>query len=883
MIAPPRVALWLHERSLSCDEREAVIGDVIEEFNLRAAVNVASARRWIWAEACRSAPHNLGRRLRDQRGATDTVPQNGARMLNGFVTDLRFATRLLKRQPFVSFVALVSLAAGLGLNILLLALADAALVRPLPLHDPGRLVLLLLQRESGFMHNFSYPDYEELRRRATVVDSLVAYSAVETSMAGSDGATSVEGEVVSGNFFVALGVPLRTGRALSDADDAAGAPPAVVVSEALWRDRFGGAALSGQTVVLNGQPFTVVGVAGARFSGMQVGRNADFWVALAHSPGLAGGDLLGRPTTSWLTVVARLRDEATAESARQELDAILRRIRESSGRPVEPVVLQPGARGDSLLSGELASPMALLLAAGALVLLVACLNVVNLQLSRTEARRRELAVRSALGARRAQLVRLALIDGGLMAGAAGLAAVWLAVLLKDQAASLIALYGRPVALSIPFDGRVVGMAALLSGAAALVVGVLSSWQMLRRHSANLADGRGETGRRRPAQRALVVAQVALSMALLVGASLLVRTLDRLRHADLGFDPRGIAVLQVSPEMGRLARVAASTYFDEAVAAVEALPGVQSAGVAHVMPLDFGGSRTTIGIAGYTPAPDEDMELNFVRVSPGYFRTLGLSAREGRTFDERDRDGQPERIIVNETMARRFWPDGKATGRFVRFDSRAPFNVEVIGVVPDAHYRMVRELSTPTFYVPLAQWPSAAGVLHVRVTEPSSRLAELRRVVAAVNPAVPVIRAHTLPDQVERNIADERLAMTIGLTLALVALLLATAGLYATMAFNVGRRTREIGVRLALGARTTEVRSLVLREGLALALAGVACGLAFSIWVGRALRHQLYGVGALDVPSLIGAAVVLAAAALLASWLPARRAARVDPVIALRDC
>jgi putative ABC transport system permease protein len=883
MIAPPRVALWLHERSLSCDEREAVIGDVIEEFNRGAAVNVASARRWIWAEACRSAPHNLGRRLRDQRGATDTVPQNGARMLNGFVTDLRFATRLLKRQPFVSFVALVSLAAGLGLNILLLALADAALVRPLPLHDPGRLVLLLLQRESGFMHNFSYPDYEELRRRATVVDSLVAYSPVESSMAGSDGATSVEGEVVSGNFFVALGVPLRTGRALSDADDAAGAPPAVVVSEALWRDRFGGAALSGQTVVLNGQPFTVVGVAGARFSGMQVGRNADFWVALAHSPGLAGGDLLGRPTTSWLTVVARLRDEATAESARQELDAILRRIRESSGRPVEPVVLQPGARGDSLLSGELASPMALLLAAGALVLLVACLNVVNLQLSRTEARRRELAVRSALGARRAQLVRLALIDGGLMAGAAGLAAVWLAVLLKDQAASLIALYGRPVALSIPFDGRVVGMAALLSGAAALVVGVLSSWQMLRRHSANLADGRGETGRRRPAQRALVVAQVALSMALLVGASLLVRTLDRLRHADLGFDPRGIAVLQVSPEMGRLARVAASTYFDEAVAAVEALPGVQSAGVAHVMPLDFGGSRTTIGIAGYTPAPDEDMELNFVRVSPGYFRTLGLSAREGRTFDERDRDGQPERIIVNETMARRFWPDGKATGRFVRFDSRAPFNVEVIGVVPDAHYRMVRELSTPTFYVPLAQWPSAAGVLHVRVTEPSSRLAELRRVVAAVNPAVPVIRAHTLPDQVERNIADERLAMTIGLTLALVALLLATAGLYATMAFIVGRRTREIGVRLALGARTTEVRSLVLREGLALTLAGVACGLAFSIWVGRALRHQLYGVGALDVPSLIGAAVVLTAAALLASWLPARRAARVDPVIALRDC
>ena len=239
MIDPPRIALWLFERSLSCHEREAVIGDVIEEFNHRAAVNVSSARRWIWAEACRSAPYNLGRRLRDRRGATDASPQNGARMLNGFVTDLRFAARLLKRQPLVSIVALVSLAAGLGLNILLLTLADAALVRPLPLQDPGRLVLLLLQRESRFMHNFSYPDYEELRRRATLVDSLVAYSQVGSSMAGSDGATSVEGEVVSGNFFMALGVQLRTGRGLSDADDMAGAPPAVVVSEALWRDRFG--------------------------------------------------------------------------------------------------------------------------------------------------------------------------------------------------------------------------------------------------------------------------------------------------------------------------------------------------------------------------------------------------------------------------------------------------------------------------------------------------------------------------------------------------------------------------------------------------------------------------------------------------------------------
>ena len=263
--------------------------------------------------------------------------------------------------------------------------------------------------------------------------------------------------------------------------------------------------------------------------------------------------------------------------------------------------------------------------------------------------------------------------------------------------------------------------------------------------------------------------------------------------------------------------------------------------------------------------------------------MGLPLLQGRAFDDRDRDGQPERIIVNQTMARTFWPDGEAVGKFVRFGSRDPFNVEVVGVVPDAHYRMVREEPHPSFYVPLAQWRSDQGVVHVRLASGASiRLEELRRAVAAVNPAVPVTRVHTLVDQVERNLADERMAMTVGMTLATVALLLATAGLYATMAFLVGRRTREIGLRMALGARTTEVRSLVLREGVGLASAGVGLGLALSIWVGQALQSRLYGVGATDLVSVGSAAVTLTIAAVLASWLPARRASRVDPVVTLRE-
>jgi predicted permease len=637
--------------------------------------------------------------------------------------------------------------------------------------------------------------------------------------------------------------------------------------------------------MLNAQPFTVVGVADADFAGMQIGRRAQFWIPIAHTKLLNGEDFLERPQVSWLNLMGRLRADVGVEAARAELDAILLRARQAARTQMEPVVLLPGARGDSMLSESLASPMLLLAMAGAFVLIVACFNAANLQLARTDGRRFELAVRAALGARRARLVRLVLIDGLMMASIAGAVGIWLALVAKDRAVSLIAFYGQPVALAVPFDRRAFAGALALSAAAAAFIGLLSAWQVLRpAQTSTLTDGRAVSAIRRGPQRALVVLQIALSMGLITGAALLVRTLDRLRHTDLGFDPRGVAVVQVSPEMGRLSRNQATAYFERATARAAALPGVAAAAVAHVMPLDFGGSRMTVGISGYTPAANEEMELNFVRVTPTYFRTLGLTLLQGRLFDDRDRDGQPTRIVVNETMARRYWPDGRAAGGFVRFDSHAPYDVEVIGVVRDAHYRMVREDPRPSFYVPIAQVPASSGVVHVRYAsgDASAGLDELRRAIAAVDAAVPVTRVHTLVDQIERNIADERMAMAVGFTLAMVALILATAGLYATMAFVVGRRTREIGVRMALGARAADVRVLVVREALTLAVVGVVLGLAVSAWVGYALRNQLYGIGAMDSVSLIAAGTILASAAVLASWLPARRAARVDPVVALRE-
>ena len=881
---PPRLALWLLERSLLPAEREPVAGDLIEEFRNRAALNPGRARRWFWSQTLRSLSPNIQRRRR-QAALERHTGRKGRSSMSGVLTDLRFALRLTRRSPLISIVGFLSLGVALALNVVLFTLANAVLFRSLPVRAPAELSLMLLQRPANLMHNFSHPDYQTLVGAARLPDAVLAYSAAEASAAGPDGAAKLDGEVVSGNFFASLGVPVHAGRGLSPEDNRAAAEPAVVVSHRLWRERFGHAAApSGQTLTLNGQPFTVVGVAGTGFAGMQVGRVADFWVPLSHSPVLVGGNFLAAADTSWLTLLARIPRSQAPELVRQELDTIVRAAFEERGRAHEPLVLMPGARGDSALPVRLESRFLLLLGAAVLVLLVGCMNVANLQIARTESRRLELAVRAALGAGRSQLLRLMIIDALLLASASGVAAVGIAAVLKDRAASLIALFGQPVALMVPIDARVIAAALGLSAGAALVIGVLSAWPILRAQPGEaLHEGRGAAGSRRRLQAALVVVQFAVSMALLTGAALLVRTLGNLRATDLGFDSNRLAVVEVSPEMARLAGPSALAYFEEAVRAVRLLPGVESAAVASVMPLDYGGSRTTVDVAGYTPAPDEKMELNVVRVTSGYFETVGVPLLQGRTFQEGDRADRPRRIIVNQTMARRFWPDGTAIGRQVRLGSEGPFNIEVVGVVADAHYRMVREDPRPSFYAPMAEWPSHTGVVHVRLRgEPSQHLDELRRAVGAVSAGVPVTRVSTLRQQIDRNIADERLASVIGLALASATILLAAAGLYSTVAFLVGRRTREIGVRMALGALTGDVRRLVLRDAAWLVAPGILGGLALAVWIGHALRGLLYGVGSIDLTSLVIAAGVLTFAALLSAWLPAIRATRIDPLVALRD-
>ncbi len=743
---------------------------------------------------------------------------------------------------------------------------------------------MTLKRPNNLAHNFSYPDYEAVRDGVKLASSVVAYNDVQASTQEGELTARIDGEIVSGNFFGSLGIRIRDGRGLLPADDQAGSPAAVVVSDRFWRGRFGAAVPAGQVIALNGAPFTVVGVAATEFTGMNLGQRADFWVPLAQGAAFGRGEALRRANSSWLTLLARISGGTGEEAARQEIDSIVRASFEARGRAYEPIVLLPGARGDSMLPARLEKQLLVLLAAGALVLLVGCLNVANLQIARVEARRLELAVRAALGARRSQLLRLVLVDALLLAAGAGVAGVGLAWVLKDRVTSLIMHFGEPVSLALPIDARVALAAIALSSFAAALIALASGWHVLRPNPGDgLQESRAVVGTRRRTQQALVVAQFALSMALLTGAGLLVRTLHNLRTTDLGFNTADLVLAEVSPQMARMAPAATVQYLDEVVRSVRAVPGVQNAAVAHVMPLDFGGSRTSIEVAGYVPKPNEETELNWLRVSAGYFETLGLPLLAGRTFNDGDVDRQPRRIIVNETMARRYWPDGSAVGRFIRFDPSEPYNIEVVGVVADAHYRMVREEPQPSFYAPYAQWPFVMGVVHARTAgDPAPRLEEIRRVIASVDRGVPVMRFGTLRQQIDRNLSDERLAGVIGVTLACATLLLATVGLYSTMAFLVGRRTREMGVRLALGARQRDLSRLVLRDSLWLVVPGLALGLALGYWGSSSLSTTLYRVGRADPLTIAGAAAILAAASLLASWIPARRAATVDPVVVLRE-
>jgi putative ABC transport system permease protein len=890
VVTPPRLAEWIVERSLPADpaERDAVLGDLAEEYAEQAArAGAGRAGAWYWRQTLTSIGPNLHRRLTRPRDRRAETSKGDA--MDSIAQDIRYGWRMVRRRPVMTSIALASLVIGVSLSAVVFSLLNAVLLRPLPVADPDRLAVLLEQRQDGTNHNFSYPDFLDYRAAQRTLTDLAAYSRADVTVRQPSGSQIVAGELVSGGYFSTLGVRLRFGRGIVDADDRAGAAPVVVVSDALWRQIAGetAGAFAPRTISINTRDFAIVGVAARPFGGMEVGRDARIWAPLHLQPVLdpsGGQNFLPRRTTSWLTVIGRLRSGVRREQAAADLTSAEQSIARAGGRPeAKTLTFAPGRQGDSMLPERTGEPLRLLLGAALLVLVIACANVANLLLARATERAREIAVRSALGAGRGRLARLVLIETLLLGAAGALASLFVARWMADFAVPFISRFGDPVTLDVGIDWRLVLFVAAAGLGATVLAGIAP---MLSAFRTSPAGSLGEAGRPASAgpagqrmRRGLIVAQFALSLALVVVASLLARTVQNLRAIPTGFDLDHVALIGVDPEAAGLDAPRTRAYLDAAIDRAARVPGVRAAGFGRVMPLGFGGSRTTIGVPAYQPAPGEDMEINFNIVSASYFEAMGIALTDGRVFETGDIEGRQPVAVVNQTMAARYWPNQRATGQRIRLGDAS---VLVVGVARDVKYRVLREEAGPSFYLPLGQERPTAGVIHVRTQgDPRDVLDTLRRLLADVDPSVPITTVRTLRNQATLNLNDERLAMTIGVILGGAALLLAAVGLYGSMSYAVGQRTRELGVRMALGATARDIRRLVLGQGIGLSVAGTLLGAALAVWLARSLESRLFGVRPADLPTLFMSAALLAAVAVFASWVPARRATRVDPVNALR--
>ncbi len=860
----------------------------------------------------RSALLASDRRIERRRRLGD-----GVRELAG---DLRLAARGLAKSPGFTLAVVLSLALGIGANTAVFSLIDALLLKSLPVAEPGRLVALgdtsrVYSLSQGSLRSdlASVPMYERLRDQNRVFTGLFASGRTGRLRLGetSSGAGEwVRGRLVSGNYFAVLGVSAFLGRTFTGADERGGpgSAPYVVLSHEYWQRHFGSdPGIVGKALVLNGYPLTVVGVGPPGFFGEIVGRPSDLWIPLVMQPSVEPGrDHLARWDTSWLLLMGRLRPGVTFEAARTSIEGLFHRIVASRADGAIPAELlgddpqslelevSPGAAGFSYWRRRFSRPLATLMAIVALVLLIACANVATLLLERATGRRRELGVRLALGAGRGRLVRQLLAEGLLLAGLGGavgaLVAVW-------TGAGLLSLIGLPSSsgLGVDLDLRVLGFTA----AAALGTGLLFSLgPALRatrvelapaleagtRGSVGEASGGGASARAWPLGKILVVAQLALSLLLVTGAGLFLRTLVNLGHLDLGFRRQGLVMLEIDPITAGYQGERLDALLGELHERLGALPGV--AGVALSENGLFSGteSSTSIALAGRPPLPPADAEARYDRVGPSYFDVVGIPIVRGRALGPQDRAGAPPAAVVNEAMARAFFPGEDPLGRRFSDTDEADVVYEIVGVSRDVRDHDVRGAVPPRFYTPYLQSdsPISAFNFELRTATPEALVEPIRKTLQEVDPGIVVETVGSLEENVAGNLSDERLIARLSTVFGALALLLAAVGLYGVISYATARRTGEIGVRMALGADGRQILWMVLRETLLLALAGAALGLPAVLACSRLVASRLYGLSAHDLPTILAAAAILVVVALAAGALPAARATRIHPTEALRS-
>ena len=886
------------------DELSQHLADRYAEL-LASGVTEAEAERQTlaelsWSETLRRGLRRVERQVPQEPFVLGTNRRTN--MIAALWQDLRYGARMLLKSPGFTAVAALSLALGIGANTAIFSLVDKVMIRRLPVEDSDRLVVVSVDSGRGLGTVFTYPDFADYRARNEVFEGLICYAQRALTLNEGGQAERIQGTIVSGNYFTALRVRPAPGRGfLPEEDKTRGSHPVVVISFGLWQRRFGAdPGLVGKAVNLNGVNFTVVGIAPPEFTGTVPGIAPDVYVPVMMqgqvSPSWKFDPLFGPRSRnlSWLEVLGRLKPGVSREQAAAAMTALGSQIAKANPNPdgsprFEPkFVLEDGSRGHTYLLRDLRFPLQMLTATVGLILLIACANVANLLLARAGARQKEIAVRLAVGAGRGRLIRQLLTESVLLStlgGAGGLA-------LAASISGLVISYTPPNTFStLTLDNRLDWRALSFTLAISLLTGIIFGLAPALNASrpdlvSALKDETtlpGKGVRRLSLRNLLVVAQVALSVIVLVGAGLCVRSLQKLQAIDAGFDPAKVLVMSADVSLSGYNKERGLRFYSELLERVKLLRGVEAVSLAAQVPLG-GGISSPLKAEGYAPKPGEDMSSDFNIIGPDYFRTMKIPLLHGREFGPSDTTTAPQVVIINETAARRFWPDQNAVGRRLTL-GRAPDEEvrEIVGVVKDSKYRRLNDEARPAVYAPFAQDYRANMTLHVRTNgEPGAMLAAVRRETQALDASLPLYNVKTLEEQKSSSLYTSRMAATLLTVFGLLALGLAALGLYGVMAYSVNRRTRELGVRMALGAQTVDVLKLILTHGLKLALLGVGIGLLLAFALTRWMESLLFGVRPTDPLTFMVIAVGLTLVALVACWIPARRAARVDPLVALRS-
>ncbi len=804
--------------------------------------------------------------------------------------DFRFGFRMLAKNPGFTAVAVATLALGIGVNTAIFSLVNAALLRPLPVKDPEQLTSVLFVRKDGrTTGSHAYPNYKYFREHDTVFSGIISHGSVSLSWrSGPETDERIHGQLVSGNYFEVLGVRAVRGRTfLPEEDRTLGTHPVVVLAHDFWRQRLGSDPdVVGSDITLNGHDFTVVGVAPLGFHGTDVLGPPEVWVPMMMQPAARPGEQHRTRRHGWLQVIGRLREGVSLDQAQANLQVLWGQIEqefyqgESRGR----ILLEPTKGLAVHYRAPARSMSALLMAVVGLVLLIACSNVANLLLARAAARSREMAVRVALGAGRMRLVRQLLVESMMLSVLGGTVGFLVAVPVKNWLSVAIGAFPYPLHLDLSSDSRVFGFAAVVSLLTVMLFGLVPALRGARTDVTPALKGGASVHRSRRfnLKNTLVVAEVTLCLVLLIAAGLFVRSLGNAHSIDIGFNPDKLIVMSYDLNLHGYDAGRGLAFSEQVLERVRTMPGVRSATLAHDLPLDFDG--TGVFLVRESPNSREDdtaYRVGIAAVMPAYFQTMGVRLLEGRDFSDHDAESQPRVAVVNQTLAQQTWPGEDPLGKRFNLPGLSE-QIEVIGIAQDGKYNSRGEQPTPFLYLPLRQMFREDLTLIARTAgDPGSMISPVRQQIRDIDRTVAVFKAQTMTDHLGLTLFLPRTGAFFLSAFGALALFLAAIGLYGVISYAVSQRTQEVGVRVALGARRKDVLQMVIGQGFKFVVVGLTIGIAVAVGLTRFLSSFLYDVSPTDPITFAAVCGIFGLVALLACYVPARRATKIDPMMALR--